>query len=256
MGTWDEGNSVAKPSGRVKSERERLESRSVTFRETVASRLESAIRSDIIFGVLHPGQRLRTKDLSDRYGVSATPLREALMRLSEQGLVALDPRMGARIPPISIDDARDIYGARLIIEPRIIERSTREGDDAWLHRVATAMEELRAASASSTPDDRPGVVRDSVAWSSAHREFHMELLAGCESYWLRYFAGILYAHSERYCNLARGDEADPRSHLAEHERLFQAALARDPEGAAAALEAHLSTSLEVLATILKRQPPQ
>lgn len=238
----------------MKSERERLEPGPVAFRETVASRLESAIRSDIIFGVLRPGERLRTKELSDRYGVSATPLREALMRLAEQGLVSLDPHMGARIPPISIDDVRDIYSTRLIIEPRIIERSVREGDEAWLQRLARAMEELRSASAPS--GDVPGTVRDSVAWSSAHREFHTELLAGCESSWLRYFAGILYAHAERYCNLARGDQSDPRSHLVEHERLFEAAFARNPQEAAAALTAHLSNSLKFLEKIVKRSRTQ
>src|SRR5688572_6357929 len=78
-------------------------------RATLTEQLEEALRADILDGVYRPGQRLRASELTDRYGVSATPLREALQRLAAENLVELDPRLGATVSPISEHDLRDIY---------------------------------------------------------------------------------------------------------------------------------------------------
>ncbi len=85
-------------------------------RSTLTAQLEDALRVDIIEGVLVPGQRLRAADLSKRYGVSATPFREALQRLAAQRLVDLDPRFGATVADISRAELRDIYQMRDLLE--------------------------------------------------------------------------------------------------------------------------------------------
>ncbi len=81
-------------------------------RATLTTQLEDALRLDIIEGVLAPGQRLRSAELTDRYQVSATPLREALQRLAAQNLVEIDPRFGATVAPISRSDLHDTYWLR------------------------------------------------------------------------------------------------------------------------------------------------
>src|ERR671915_1528247 len=107
-----------------------IEPKPVT-RATLATQLEDALRVDIIEGVLTPGQRLRASDLTQRYGVSATPLREALQRLAAQNLVELGPRLGATVAPISESELRDIYFLRQMLETVALERSIAHGDEAW-----------------------------------------------------------------------------------------------------------------------------
>jgi DNA-binding GntR family transcriptional regulator len=163
-------------------------------RATLATQLEDALRVDIIEGVLTPGQRLRAADLTARYGVSATPLREALQRLAAQNLVEIDPRLGATVAHISQTDLRDIYWLRELLEGLALERSIERGDDAWERRVTDSWERFKAHG----NKQRTGTAEDALAWSDAHRAFHEALFAACDSPWLLRFVGTLYDHSERY----------------------------------------------------------
>src|SRR5919106_1503563 len=134
-------------------------------RATLATQLEDALRVDIIEGVLTPGQRLRAADLTSRYGVSATPLREALQRLAAQNLVEVDPRLGATVARISQTDLRDIYWLRELLEGLALERSIERGDDAWEAGVTKAWERFRALGSM----ERAGTAADAITWSEAHR---------------------------------------------------------------------------------------
>lgn len=216
------------------------------LRDTLAGRVEVAVRRDILSGALPPAARLRTADLSVRYGVSATPLREALQRLAEQGLVDLDPQIGARVADASLDDAREIYELRLLLEPRALEQSISAGGDGWLDDVEDAMARLRAV---SRPSARRATA-SAAAWSEAHQAFHRALLAACDSVWLRRYIELLHPHAERYRNLARGTERVDRNELAEHEAMFRAVMERDRKAAVAGLENHLQTSMAVLEQVL------
>ena len=74
------------------------------------------IRADILECTLAPGSRVFENDLARRYNVSKSPVRDALLRLQEQGLVDVLPRKGYLIRPISIADAHDLYAMRLLLE--------------------------------------------------------------------------------------------------------------------------------------------
>src|ERR1700712_2448381 len=76
-----------------------------------------ALRRAILTCDLRPGQELREQDLATRFLVSRSPVRDALLRLENERLVTVLPRQGYRVNPISISDARDIFGLRLLIEP-------------------------------------------------------------------------------------------------------------------------------------------
>ena len=109
-------------------------------RSTLAGEVEIAIRKDIISGALQPSQRLRAAELTERYGVSATPLREALQRLAAENLVAVGPHFGATVAPISGRELADIYQTREVLEGFAIERSVELGDKAWRRQVTDAYE--------------------------------------------------------------------------------------------------------------------
>lgn len=209
------------------------------LRGTLTASLEEALRRDIVAGLLEPEQRLRMADVSERYGVSATPVREALQRLAEQGFVALDPQIGARVAKVSEDDVVDVYAVRLILEREALVRSLRNGGVNWRTELEVRWAELRGQ---MLPDIRA----DSAAWSSAHREFHWALLAACDSPWLLRFLRTLYDHSGRYALLSRVGGNAHRDWPGEHQSMFEAAAAGDVGTASTRLVDHLTTSVRLL----------
>ena len=213
-----------------------IEEKRVT-RATLATQLEDALRVDIIEGVLTPGQRLRAADLTARYGVSATPLREALQRLAAQNLVEIDPRLGATVAEISRTDLRDIYWLRELLEGLALERSIANGDDRWAANVTAAWERFL----SHAGKQRTGTAEDALEWSAAHRAFHEALFAAADSPWLLRFVGTLYDHSERYRMLSVRSRL--RDTLEEHRGIYDPAIARDPGEAVAWLRRHLANTV-------------
>ena len=180
-------------------------------RATLALQLEAALRADILSGELAPGQRLRAAEIAPRYGVSATPLREAFQRLAVEGLVILDPRLGAAVSQLSRDDLRSITDARS--RGRIL-------------------------------DDREA--SSAAAWSAAHRAFDRSLYTPCQSTWLLRFIDTMSERCERY-RLAASELKDvDTAWLAEHEAIFAAVEAADEEAAVSALRRHLADTAVLL----------
>lgn len=211
-------------------------------REPLSRQLEDALRLDIVSGAYRPGERLRFSDLGARYGVSATPLREALPHLAADGLVVLESGFGARVAEASIDDLRDIYSAREVIDSAALRLSIELGGDEWRAALTTEMAALRRASrALSAKPTRIQIQQ----WSRAHREFELALFSACPSQWLLRFSLILYEHAERYRMLTLSGSA-PRNTEIEHERIFQPAVAGDADDAVAAMAEHLQLTVRLL----------
>ncbi len=219
-------------------------------RATLTEQLEAAMRADILDGILAPGQRLRASDLTARYGVSATPLREALQRLAVENLVELDPRYGATVAAISVSDLRDIYDQLQLIGCLALERSIERGDEAWASEVADRFASLTEATrrlgglAPDTDDDTRRHV--AAEEGEAHWDFHNALYRACDSPWLMRFVQMLHAHSERYRRLAQHAGGQRRDTLHEHEDIMQAAARRDASGAVGALRDHLGLTVKLL----------
>jgi DNA-binding GntR family transcriptional regulator len=210
-------------------------------RATLTTQLEDALRLDIIEGVLAPGQRLRSAELTERYQVSATPLREALQRLAAQNLVEIDPRFGATVAPISLNDLRDTYWLREVLETLALRRSIETGDDAWRARVTTAFEALAATRGHPPAEDS---LEESLDWSTLHRRFHEELFSACDSPWLVRMLATLYDHSERYRMVSR--RRGTRDTVAVHMPIYDSTVAGDVDAAVAALAAHLHDTVDLL----------
>lgn len=213
-----------------------IETKRVT-RATLATQLEDALRVDIIEGVLEPGQRLRAADLTARYGVSATPLREALQRLAAQNLVEIDPRLGATVAEISRTDLRDVYWLRELLEGMALERSIERGDEDWAQGVTAAWERFRATAGGP----HAASANAALEWSVAHRAFHEAMFAACGSPWLMRFVGTLYDHSERYRMLSVRSRL--RDTVEEHAEIYRPVIERRPEEAVAWLRNHLRNTV-------------
>ena len=124
------------------------------------------VRADILTCTLMPGSLLQEKDLAERYSVGRSPVRDALLRLQEQGLVKVLPRKGYRVLPISLGDAQDLYDMRILLEKECIKRVI---DSASDKQIGT-LEVFRTAR------DRI----DLAEWVTYNSEFHRSIagLAG------------------------------------------------------------------------------
>lgn len=96
-------------------------------RSTLRQQIADALRDEVLAGRLQPGQEFTVKQIADQYGVSATPVREALVDLSAQGLLESDHHRGFRVHQFTVADFRDMVETRSLVIDGIIQHATREG---------------------------------------------------------------------------------------------------------------------------------
>ena len=204
------------------------------------TRTYEALRQEILSGKYPPGSRLRIDLLSDSHGVSLGAVREALSRLTSEGLVVSEPQRGFLIAPLSKADLADLTSVRVEIETRCLARSIQVGDVAWEGRVLSALHQM-----SRTPmqGSAPGI---NPAWARLHAEFHDALVAACDNQWWLRLRHQLFLHAERYRYLPAPFVRTDRDVDAEHRAIAQAAIARDAEGATEALARHLQRTADIL----------
>jgi GntR family transcriptional regulator, carbon starvation induced regulator len=199
---------------------------------------EQVIRNEILTGALRPGQRLKMAELQARYpGLSPTPLREALSRLSGTGLVEFMPNRGIRVAPSSLEELRDVYANRLLLETVAFERSFDQLDQSWQDEVRHALEDFEALSGDA--ERQESVTASSLmAWENAHRRFHFAILSRCSSPWLLRLLDILYDQSVRYRYLTIQAHPEFGKIAQRHRVLTKAVFARDPTRGLEALRRH------------------
>ncbi|MEU8928335.1 GntR family transcriptional regulator [Streptomyces sp. NPDC048409] len=84
-------------------------------RSTLRQQIADALRDEVLAGRLQPGREFTVKEIADQYGVSATPVREALVDLSAQGVLDADQHRGFRVPEYSLGDYRNMIEARSLV---------------------------------------------------------------------------------------------------------------------------------------------
>jgi len=217
-----------------------METAPQTRSDWVYERLKQAIVS----GELPPKARLVAAELAQRWAVSPTPLREAFQRLEGLGLVELSSQRGARVVPISVAEAEEIYELRLMLDPWALRRSLEQSNEAHRAEVAVAHERLvDVINHLPSSEDRTLL--------EVHRAFHAVLLARCPSVWLRRLTGLLADHSQRYQLLNARYAQRVSESMVEHERLREAALAGKVEQAVRVLIDHLQGGLRTVRTVLE-----
>jgi DNA-binding GntR family transcriptional regulator len=209
---------------------------------TQASSVYDRLQSDILKGKLKPGQKLRLKELIEQYDTGNSPLREALNRLSANGMVVREENRGFRVPPASSDELMEITRTRCWLEEIALRESISNGDGDWEERIVLAFHWL--ARAARSKDEAASTT--SPEWEEHHREFHLALISACNSSILIDFCTELHQRSFRYRNLAEVVEYRDRHELEEHEELQQAVLNRDADKAVDLLKKHYTVTSEIL----------
>jgi len=207
---------------------------------------EQVIRNEILTGTLRPGQRLKMAELQERYpGLSPTPLREALSRLSGTGLVEFVPNRGIRVAPSSLEELRDVYANRLLLESVAFERSAEKRDAAWQTEVRQAFDGFEALSLDAEHQETVTAAA-LMAWEEAHRRYHFAILSRCGSPWLLRLLELLYDQSVRYRYLTIQADPDFASIAQRHLVLTKAVFEADRNRGLEALKRH--TDLTVAST--------
>src|SRR5215472_248963 len=125
------------------------------------------LRAEILGGVLPPGERLIEEQLTQRFGISRAPLREALRQLAQQGLIEHLPRRGVRVAELSAADADELFAVRDVLERYAIQAVLSQPTPPDLARLTEAWVALEAAALDG----------DVFAVSDSHLRFHVELVA-------------------------------------------------------------------------------
>lgn len=206
--------------------------------ESVGDAVYARVRTDILFGQLAPGERLRLDEASRRYSVSIGTMRELLNRLASEGLVVAEAQRGFEVAPASPTEFREIVALRLLLEGHALALSFAAGDLDWEARVVAAHHKLAVTESRmlSGADTDPRLVRQ------CDRAFHQALISACGSRVLMETHSSIHDRYMRYLTLAvsfRGEVS-----VREHAELLDCALARDARRATAILKVHIESCLE------------
>lgn len=192
--------------------------------ETRATQMYHRIREDILQGILPPGSKLQFEAMRKAYDSGLSPLREALARLSSEGLVILKDQKGFSVAPMSRKDLIDLTELRLMIEGRAVGLSLEKGDDEWEAQLMGAFHMLKKVAVTGGGDLRQ---LDVIEWELRHREFHRILASASGSVHMEIMRERLFNLAERYRRLVRTRVLTRRGLVREHEEMLDLALARD-----------------------------
>ena len=217
--------------------------------KTVSEQAFQVLRQDVLSGRHAPETKLKLDALQSLYGFSSSPLREALNRLVQEGLVKADERKGFRVTPISPTDLADITKMRLMLDIPALTESIQTGDDAWEAEIVAAFHRLEKI---ETRLPQGPVVLD-AEWSQRHRDFHFSLIAACPSERQLAWSMSLFDQAERYRHFAARNRTVSKKKDEEHRSLMNAVLKRDVPTATMLLAEHISSTQANVMAAFKKQ---
>ncbi len=201
---------------------------------TLATSVYDLMRDDILCCDLDPGSKLRSEFLRERYKVGNSPIREALNRLSSEGLVIQEDQKGFRVSNVSRSALTELIKTRCLVEEAALRESIKNGGMEWEENILLAFHRLFRVPHLS--DDKKITINPE--WARLHRNFHMTLISGCGSRYLLDFCGQMNDLSKRYRYMAVKVEYSERNEVDEHRAIKDAIINRKTEEAIKILHAH------------------
>jgi len=202
------------------------------------------LRDEIIGLRLKPGTVLSRAELQERFGLSSTPIRDALMRLQEEGLVEVFPQHATVVTPIDLRRAREAQFLRRSLELEVVRTLSQSPDPALVEKLRSFVRQQAAFAE----------LKEHAAFESADLAFHRTMYeaAGIGDLW--YLMRRQAGHIDRLRRLNLPVEGKTRHVVAEHTAIVDAIADGEPDAAQAALRDHLSHSLEFAEALKARHP--
>jgi DNA-binding GntR family transcriptional regulator len=208
-----------------------------------AEKAYRALKDLILSNQLPAGSQLLEQEAALRLGMSRTPVREAMIRLEQDGVVEIIPRHGMRVLTVSADDMREIYEVLTSLESTAAELVARRGvSDAELSRLEQAVLDMDAALA----------VDDLDGWAAADQRFHSLLVALTGNRRLQQVVTQLGEQSHRARKLTLRLRPKPLESNRDHAMLVRAIAERDAEKARSIHHSHRAKAGVMLVELLER----
>ena len=200
---------------------------------TMSTQLTNRLREEIISGALKPGAKINLALAREHFGVSLSPLREALARLVSDGLAEFEDNRGYRVAPVSLKNLAEVTQLRTEFECSALRHAMSVGDVEW---EADVMRDLYRLNRIARDPAQPETL---AQWEAAHAEFHMTLIAGCSMPLLQNTCRVLHNLNDRYRRIFLRAEGGDRNVAAEHTEIATLAVRRDIEPACDSLRDHI-----------------
>lgn len=209
-------------------------------RRPLSQKLSDRLRTMILDGDLAPGERLQEKDLSERFGVSRTPLREALKVLSSEGLVTLAPNRGATVTDLAPDEVAETYPVMGALEALAGELACAHATDAEIDAIARLHRDLI----------HRYEARDLQGYFVVNEEIHRSILAAARNATLSRHYNQLAGRVSRARYRVTMTETQWATAVKEHETMLAALKARDGKRMAEVMRTHVVTKHETVRSVL------
>ena len=207
-----------------------------TAQEAVLAELRRAIVS----GELKPGEQVLQDALAERFGVSRVPLREALKILEGEGQVIYRPHRGYFVAELDLDDLREVYRIRDVLETEAVTTAVEHITEAELADVELALQEVERAADSG----------DLVAMAESNRRFHFGLMEAAHMPRLSRLVRILWDATDVYRSVYYSEGGHRSAVIDEHRAVLEAVKAGDADRACAVLREHRERAVKALEVAL------
>lgn len=209
--------------------------------KTVTEQIYNVIRQDILSQRLKPGEKLTTKTLQEKLGVSSTPIREALTRLQQDGLIEYQPNVGMRVVRLTRKDLEDIFSLMIEFDVIAMKFSCRSSKRADMVAALRRVQEEAAACLENAELKR---------WETLSDDFHLAFYRFADNSRLNIAAERTRMQFTIYSNAYQSDETNRREIQREHDQILHYLEAGDDETAEAALRRHSAASFDKALEVL------
>jgi DNA-binding GntR family transcriptional regulator len=206
------------------------------LRQKSTDRVYEALRRKVIDSELAPGSQVLEQELAMMLGVSRTPLREALVRLENEGLLEIIPRHGVRIIPMSVADMKEIYQVLVSLESAAAAAlASQPPSEAALDELDAIYEQMDALLKAG----------DVTAWAMEDERFHLKIVELAGNRRLREIVSNCWdqAHRARMFTLRLQTHPQPAQSMKEHRQIVSALRKRDAAKAESLLRSHRERGL-------------
>ena len=207
--------------------------------QTVGDMTYEVIRESILKGVFEPGERLRQDQLASLIGVSRIPVRSALLQLEAEGLITFHPYRGAVVNKLSVDEMREIYELRAVLEAHALRKAMGAMTPERIEHLEELAKELNA-------------IEDGEEFLARRMDFFRELYGGVDQPRVIGMIERLRAEAGRYW-LERRVDYVRRPGERDHMQVLGFIRGHDTEGAVRWLEDHLATVRDELIALMEQQ---
>jgi len=218
--------------------------------QTLVDVAYQALKRDITTRVLSPRQKLITRELHERYGISETPIKQALNRLLSEGLVESTPRKGVRVKDMTLADVVELLDMRKMMETYYTRQILAHfaGDKELQKRFSLNLAEHRQIVTHGTG------VSDHFRNYTLDLLFHQMFMQCAGNQRALHVYNALGTHVYAYYIYGLQSQAENLAGVVEHETIFAAMLAQDEHSLRAAVETHLDNAKTKISGVFKHRP--